>query len=107
MHRPPCYQEKVSAHIAQTVTARPELVQISTAYGGQKEGSPVLPRNKYTAIRDDKPKSKDECEAARVQSVQVHHRRHHHRKKRCRHHSEGMLQPRMPGSPLEAVNQPR
>jgi ParB family chromosome partitioning protein len=37
------------------------LVQISTAYGGQKEGSPVLPRNKYTAIRDDKPKSKDEA----------------------------------------------
>ena len=27
----------------------------------QKEGSPVLPRNKYTAIRDDKPKSKDEA----------------------------------------------
>jgi ParB family transcriptional regulator, chromosome partitioning protein len=37
------------------------LVQISTAYGGQKEGSPVLPRNKYTAIRDDKPKSKDDA----------------------------------------------
>ena len=37
------------------------MVQISTAYGGQKEGSPVLPRNKYTVIRDDKPKSKDEA----------------------------------------------
>jgi len=36
-------------------------VQISTAYGTQKEGSPVLPRNKYTAIRDDKPKSNDEA----------------------------------------------
>jgi len=36
-------------------------VQVSTAYGGQKEGSPVLPRNKYTAIRDDKPKSTDEA----------------------------------------------
>ncbi len=36
-------------------------MQISTAYGGQKEGSPVLPRNKYTAIRDDKPKSKDDA----------------------------------------------
>ena len=58
---PTCYQMKVSAHVAQTVAARPELVQISTAYGGQKEGSPVLPRNKYTAIRDDKPKSKDEA----------------------------------------------
>jgi ParB family chromosome partitioning protein len=36
-------------------------VQISTAYGTQKEGSPVLPRNKYTAIRDDKPTSNDEA----------------------------------------------
>ena len=58
---PTCYQAKVSAHVAATVAARPELVQISTAYGGQKEGSPVLPRNRYTAIRDDKPKSKDEA----------------------------------------------
>ena len=58
---PNCYQAKVSAHVAQTVAAKPELVQISTAYGGQKEGSSVLPRNKYTAIRDDKPKSKDDA----------------------------------------------
>jgi len=58
---PTCFQAKVSAHVAKTVAARPELVQISTAYGGQKEGSPVLPRNKYTAIRDDKPKSNDEA----------------------------------------------
>jgi hypothetical protein len=51
----------VQAHVAQTVASTPELVQISTAYGGQKEGSPVLPRNKYTAIREEKPKSKDEA----------------------------------------------
>lgn len=47
--------------MAKTVAAKPEIVQISTAYGGQKEGSPVLPRNKYIAIRDDKPKSKDDA----------------------------------------------
>jgi ParB family chromosome partitioning protein len=47
--------------VAQTIAAKPELVQISTAYGSQKEGSPVLPRNKYTAIRDHQPKSKDEA----------------------------------------------
>jgi ParB family chromosome partitioning protein len=58
---PGCYQSKLSAHVAKTVAAKPELVQISTAYGTQKEGSPVLPRNKYTAIRDDKPKSTDEA----------------------------------------------
>ena len=58
---PHCYQSKASAHVAQSVAAKPELVQISTAYGGQKDGSQVLPRNKYTAIRDDKPKSKDDA----------------------------------------------
>jgi ParB family chromosome partitioning protein len=58
---PGCYQSKLAAHVAKTVAAKPEIVQISTAYGGQKEGSPVLPRNKYTAIRDDKPKSKDDA----------------------------------------------
>lgn len=58
---PGCYAVKVSAHVAKTIAAKPELVQISTAYGGQKEGSPVVPRNKYTPIRDDKPKSKDDA----------------------------------------------
>jgi ParB family chromosome partitioning protein len=58
---PTCYQAKVDAHVAKTLAAKPELVQISTAYGVQSEGSPVLPRNKYTAIRDDRPKSKDDA----------------------------------------------
>jgi ParB family chromosome partitioning protein len=58
---PKCYQAKLAAHVAKTVAAKPQIVQFSTAYGTQKEGSPVLPRNKYTAIRDDKPKSKDEA----------------------------------------------
>src|ERR1700722_6960916 len=58
---PTCYQAKVDAHVAKTIAAKPELVQISTAYGAQQEGSLVLPRNKYTAIRDDRPKSKDDA----------------------------------------------
>jgi ParB family chromosome partitioning protein len=58
---PICYQAKVNAHIAKTIAAKPKLVQISTAFGVQQEGSPVLPRNKYTTIRDDRPKSKDEA----------------------------------------------
>jgi len=58
---PGCYQAKVSAQVAKTIAAKPQLVQISTAYGTQREGSPVLPRNKYIAIRDDKPKSNDEA----------------------------------------------
>jgi ParB family transcriptional regulator, chromosome partitioning protein len=58
---PTCYQSKVAAHVAKSIVAKPELVQISTAFGVQKEGSPILPRGKYTAIRDDRPKSKDEA----------------------------------------------
>jgi ParB family chromosome partitioning protein len=37
----------------------PQLVQISTAYGMQKEGSPAIPRNKYMEVR--KPASKEEA----------------------------------------------
>ncbi len=57
---PSCYQTKVKAHVAKQITAKPQFVQISTAYGKPQEGSKVLPRNQYPAIRDDKPKSKDE-----------------------------------------------
>jgi len=57
---PGCYQAKMNAHVAKTIEAKPGLVQISTAYGQQKDGSAVLPRNKYTVIRDDRPKSKEE-----------------------------------------------
>jgi ParB family chromosome partitioning protein len=40
---------------------KPKLVQISTAYGQQQEGSAILPRNKYVAIRSEKPKTKEEA----------------------------------------------
>jgi ParB family chromosome partitioning protein len=59
---PRCYNAKLAAHVAKAVATNPNLVQISTAYGGQKEGSPVLPRNKYTAIRDDKPQKKEDAQ---------------------------------------------
>jgi ParB family chromosome partitioning protein len=48
--------------------SKPNLVQISTAYGGQKEGSPVLPRNRYTAIGDEEPKSKEEAQRPEFKS---------------------------------------
>jgi ParB family transcriptional regulator, chromosome partitioning protein len=57
---PKCYAAKIDAHVKQTVAAKPKLVQISTAYGKPVEGSPVIPRNKYVEIRQDKPKSKNE-----------------------------------------------
>jgi ParB family chromosome partitioning protein len=56
-----CYQAKVDAHVAKAVAAKPKLVQISTAYGQQQEGSTTLPRNKYTEIRPEKPTTKDEA----------------------------------------------
>jgi ParB family chromosome partitioning protein len=59
---PGCYATKISAHVASAIAAKPELVQISTAYGGQKEGSPVLPRNKYIAIQNEKPKDKQQAQ---------------------------------------------
>ncbi len=63
---PRCYNAKLAAHVAKAVAAKPSLVQISTAYGAQKEGSPVLPRNKYTAIRplsnSDKPTKKEDAQ---------------------------------------------
>ncbi|MGH9328292.1 MAG: ParB/RepB/Spo0J family partition protein [Terriglobia bacterium] len=59
---PSCYQAKLDAHVAKIIAANPKLVQISTAYGQQQEGGPVLPRNKYVAIRDEKPRSKEEAQ---------------------------------------------
>jgi ParB family chromosome partitioning protein len=58
---PKCYAAKLDAHIRQTIAAKPELVQISTAYGQQKEGSITLPRNKYVEVRQEKPKTKEEA----------------------------------------------
>jgi hypothetical protein len=56
---PACYQTKIDAHVRQTVAAKPKLVQISTAYGKPADGSPVVPRNQYVEIRQDKPKGKN------------------------------------------------
>jgi len=52
---PKCYAAKVEAHVRQTIATKPRLVQISTAYGTPKDGSAVVPRNKYVEIRNDKP----------------------------------------------------
>jgi ParB family chromosome partitioning protein len=52
---PKCWANKVEASVKQTIAAKPKLVQISTAYGPQKEGSAAVPRNKYVEIRTDKP----------------------------------------------------
>jgi len=58
---PTCYQNKVDAHVAKTIAAKPKLVQISTAYGQQKDGSATLPRNKYVEILPEKATTKEEA----------------------------------------------
>lgn len=65
---PTCYQSKVAAHVAKTIAERPKLVQISTAYGQQPEGSVTLPRNKYTEIRAEKPADRDEAKRPEFKS---------------------------------------
>lgn len=52
---PTCYSAKLEAHVQKQIAAKPELVQISTAYGQQQEGSTVVSRSKYVEIRPDKP----------------------------------------------------
>jgi ParB family chromosome partitioning protein len=58
---PKCYASKLDAHVKQTVAAKPKLVQISTGYGNPAGGSPVVPRNRYVEIREDKPKRKEQA----------------------------------------------
>ena len=58
---PQCYAAKVEAHVRQTIAAKPKLVQISTAYGVQKEGSSAVPRNRYVEIRQEEPTKKEQA----------------------------------------------
>jgi ParB family chromosome partitioning protein len=52
---PTCYAAKLEAHVQKQLAAKPELVQISTAYGPPPEGSKLVTRSKYVEIRPDKP----------------------------------------------------
>jgi ParB family chromosome partitioning protein len=52
---PTCYAAKLEAHVQKQIAAKPELVQISTVYGQQPEGSKIVTRSKYVEIRPDKP----------------------------------------------------
>jgi ParB family chromosome partitioning protein len=52
---PTCYAAKLEAHVQKQIAAKPELVQISTVYGQQQEGSKIVTRSKYVEIRPDKP----------------------------------------------------
>jgi ParB family chromosome partitioning protein len=57
---PQCYAAKIEAHVRRTIAAKPKLVQISTAYGMQKEGRAAIPRNRYVVSRQEKPTKKQQ-----------------------------------------------
>jgi ParB family chromosome partitioning protein len=52
---PNCYAVKVEALLQKQIATKPELVQISTAYGQQQEGSKIITRSKYVEIKSEKP----------------------------------------------------
>jgi ParB family chromosome partitioning protein len=58
---PNCYAAKLDAHVKAKVAAKPELVQISTAYKQQAEGEKMIPRNKYVEIREEKPDTPEQA----------------------------------------------
>jgi len=58
---PKCYAAKLESYVRQSIAAKPKLVQISTGYGKQQEGSPTIPRNKYVEVRQEKAKTKEEA----------------------------------------------
>ena len=70
-----CYQIKLTEHVRREVLARPELVQIETAFRNPKERQPeALSRNEYTVV--DAPKDENEdsepvtpCEASKTAIV--------------------------------------
>jgi ParB family chromosome partitioning protein len=58
---PACYQSKLDGFVAQTIAAKPKLVQISSAYGpapATESGNAALPRNKYIEIKPHDPNAK-------------------------------------------------
>jgi ParB family chromosome partitioning protein len=52
---PLCYAAKLEAHVQKQIAAKPEIVQISTAYGKTQDGSKVITRSKYVEIKSEKP----------------------------------------------------
>jgi ParB family chromosome partitioning protein len=59
---PACYQSKMDGFVAQTIAAKPKLVQISSAYGPATattdSANAALPRNKYIEIKPQDPNAK-------------------------------------------------
>ncbi len=63
-----CFQAKVTAHIDREVAARPELVQIETAWRSPKEQRPgTLNKNQYRELAEpDNPDAEPPCPSAKA-----------------------------------------
>ncbi|ADW70131.1 ParB/RepB/Spo0J family partition protein [Granulicella tundricola] len=63
-----CFQAKVTAHIDREVAARPELVQIETAWRSSKEQRPgTLNKNQYRELAEpDNPDTEPPCPSAKA-----------------------------------------
>jgi len=64
----PCFQAKLAAHIDREIAARPELVQIETAWHSPKEQRPgALNRNQYRELAEpDNPDAEPLCPSAKA-----------------------------------------
>ena len=60
---PQCFRAKIDAHVAKTLVARPQLVQISSVWN-TREGAP-LGRNRYIELEIKKPKTNGAVSKAR------------------------------------------
>jgi ParB family chromosome partitioning protein len=58
---PTCCAAKLEAHVQKQVAAKPELVQISTAYSKPQEGSNVVSRSQCVEVRQEKPDTPDKA----------------------------------------------
>lgn len=63
-----CFQSKITAHIDREIAARPELVQIETAWRSPKEERPgALNRNQYRELAEpDNPDAEQPCPSAKA-----------------------------------------
>ncbi|MFC6644673.1 hypothetical protein ACFQBQ_03515 [Granulicella cerasi] len=67
-HDGTCFQSKIAAHIDREIAARPELVQIETAWRSPKEQRPgALNRNQYRELAEpDNPDAEPPCPSSKA-----------------------------------------
>jgi ParB family chromosome partitioning protein len=83
---PACYAAKVDAHVKQTVAANRSWYRSAPLTANPPKAAPVVPRNQYVEIRQEKPKNKYQQDAPEYKTCKYTHRGH-----RCRRQRKGEL----------------